>query len=314
MVTYVGAGCASDVTIKEASAIPTRTTPNRHHGHHQHKRESIQNTSSFVKRDKSTSTDTGDDMPAISSKSDETSYSYSIAIPNSQKTEEPKLDPYIFKSSLPENLVFIIVGAIIGFVLLCLMCYRVVTYIISNLQAKSDREVYYHNFGFSSPGAFGTNSSSSSMLEKTSLGSVSSLHALSRHNSVMLAQHDQENSSASETQPGRSYRNAVSDNKANRGSMFISPVLQLMHSRSQSQLDLPLYHKSTNEGLNNSLASVFRNLEIFNNSPINSTFDSASYLLPDNSKTDETMAQQTQSQDPRRMKRPPSMVLDNLIN
>ncbi|CUM45359.1 uncharacterized protein AC631_00474 [Debaryomyces fabryi] len=253
-----------------------------------------------------------DDMPTIS-ESESQSYSYSLAIPNASKTSNSRKDPYIYRSSLPENLVFIVVGAIILFILLCFIGYRITAYILSNKRAKADREVYY-NFGYNpGSGAFGSESSNSSMLEKSSLGSVSSLHMLSRHNSLLQLQHETDNITLSNSQQGRSYRNAVSDNKANRGSMFISPVLELMNTKSNSQLELPLYHKNASQTFNNSLASLIRNLEMMD-SPVNDFHPNMNHS---NASFNDLQLVQTQlqTQHPQsKLKRPPSMVLDNLIN
>lgn len=297
------------------SGGPASISPNgRVHVHHMH-RASVTRSSPIHTTDSPQTTTMAaiesdniakrDDMPTIS---ESTSYSYSLAIPNADKTSEARKDPYIYSSSLPENLVFVVVGAIIGFILLCLVVYRIAAYILSNRRAKADREVYF-NSSYNSGSTFGSESSNSSMLEKSSLGSVSSLHLLSRHNSLLQLQHETDNNTMSASQQGRTYRNAVSDNKTNRGSMFISPVLELMNNKSGSQLELPLYHKNASEVFNHSLMSIARSL-IMLDSPVYENFPSN---MTNNSSTDQLLSQSQLDPQPK-LKRPPSMVLDNLIN
>lgn len=171
------------------------------------------------------------------------SYSYSVSVPNSHNS-----NPYILHSSLPNNLVFIIVGAVIGAILAGFVCYRVVAYFMSRQLAKSDKEVYFsrpssvYQFGLDS-------SSSSSFFEKQSV-STASINQLSKHGlMVWLAYRDLDSSSDSST-PGRLYRQAVTgkDLAPRRNSMFVSPVLELMNKR-DSQWELPLYHDGAG-GLN----------------------------------------------------------------
>mmetsp|Transcript_3085 Transcript_3085/g.3451 ORF Transcript_3085/g.3451 Transcript_3085/m.3451 type:complete len:325 (-) Transcript_3085:119-1093(-) len=294
----------------------TSTKPStRIHAHHMHRASPTSGGGATrVTKDPQTTSiiaEKRDDMPTIS-ESESQSYSYSLAIPNASNSNARK-DPYIYRSSLPENLVFIVVGAIILFILLCFIGYRITAYILSNKRAKSDREVYY-NFGYNAGnGTFGSESSNSSMLEKSSLGSVSSLHMLSRHNSLLQLQHEAENSTLSNSQQGRSYRNAVSDNKSNRGSMFISPVLELMNTKSNSQLELPLYHRNASQTFNNSLASLIQNLAMMD-SPMNDFHPNMNHS---NASLNDLLLVQTQLQTKQpqsKLKRPPSMVLDNLIN
>lgn len=316
ILTIVG---GEGVNTDEAATITSTKLSNRVHAHHMHRASVTSSGSIQVTGGPQTTSMTAikrDDMPTIS-ESETKSYSYSLAIPNVSKTSSSRKDPYIYRSSLPENLVFIVVGAIIGFILLCLIGYRIAAYVLSNKRAKMDREVYY-NSGYSHGSVFGSESSNSSMLEKSSLGSVSSLHMLSRHNSLLQLQNDTDNSTLSNSQQGRSYRNAVSDDKSNRGSMFVSPVLELMNSRSNSQLELPLYHKNVSQTFNNSLASFIRNLAMLD-SPLNENFHPT--LGHSNPSFDELLLEQTQlqSQQPQpkpkpKLKRPPSIVLDNLIN
>lgn len=182
-------------------------------------------------------------MPTFSSES----YSYSIGVPNSQPTAV--LNPYIHHSSLPNNLVFIIVGAIILAMLVAFALYRVISSFTGRRLAKSDKEVYYSNpsslyhFG-------GTSSSNSSFFEKASMASTASINQLSKHGSVVwLTYRDLDSSSNDSSTPGHQYRQAITGKEApRRNSLFISPVLDIMNKRN-SQLELPLFHDSS-MGLN----------------------------------------------------------------
>lgn len=297
-------------------ALTSQKPTNRVHAHHMHRASHTPDGATQVTKGPQTTSVTvvkRADMPSLS-ESETKSYSYSLAIPNAIKTSSSRKDPYIYRSNLPENLVFIVVGAIIGFILLSFLGYRITAYILSNQRAKTDREVYT-NFGHNSGSgfAFGSESSNSSMLEKSSLGSVSSLHMLSRHNSLLQLQHDTDTSTLSNSQQGRSYRNAISDNKSNRGSMFISPVLELMNTKSNSQLELPLYHKNASQTFNSSLASLIQN-PVMMDSPINDFQPTRDHT---NGSSPDMLLVQTQlhpQQPQSKLKRPPSMVLDNLIN
>lgn len=205
-----------------------------------------------------------------------------LSIPNSG--DAPK-NPFIHTSALPTDLVFIVLGAVLAVIFACFVGYRSAMAIISNMRAKRDREVYISNPGLS---LFGNNhtspsSSDSSFWEKNS-GSASS------NNSS-----DMSDSST----PGRSYRHAHSQGDGGRrNSMFVSPVLDIMNNRkSQSNLELPLFHKSDAtslySGVNGSLGSLF-----LNGSP--------------NVDFPEGFGERQYSG--ARGARPPSQILDDLIN
>lgn len=241
-------------------------------------------------------------MPSLSSDAMPTSsesYSYSIAIPNGNPGSTA--NPYITYSNLPTNLVFIIVGAIIGAILLGFAMYRIVSFITGRRLAKSDKEVYYSNpsslyqFG-------GSSSSNSSFFEKSSLASTASINQLSKHGSVVwLAYRDLDSSSNDSSTPGRLYRQAITGNEPipRRNSMFVSPVLEVMNKRN-SQLDLPLFNNRNSQ----------YELPLFHDSSsgLNSSFVKGSDVDVSDavSRNDVTVERP-------RMKRPPSQYLDDLI-
>lgn len=237
-----------------------------------------------------------DAMPSMSSES----YSYSIAIPNGSPTSTA--NPYITHSNLPTNLVFIIMGAIIGAILLGFAMYRVISFITGRRLAKSDKEVYYSNpsslyqFG-------GSSSSNSSFFEKSSFASTASINQLSKHGSaVWLAYRDLDSSSNDSSTPGRLYRHAVTGKEPTprRNSMFVSPVLDVMNKRN-SQLDLPLFNKRNSQF---ELPMFHDNSAGLNLSFINGSDIDVSDRVSRNDVTVERP----------RIKRPPSQYLDDLIS
>lgn len=284
-----------------------------------------------------------DDMPALPEAS--TSYSYKIEVPNG--SNYPK-NPYVLIESLPEDLVFIVVGAIIGLLILSFFTYRVISYLLSNKTAKSDRELYFHNFflgsdssntSFLNGSSNGMTSSDSSMWEKNSshFTSNSSLYLLNRQSSLLNL--NSPNTGPNTAQQGRSYRGAINNQNANstpgnRGSMFISPILDIM-ANSKSNLELPLYN--SNKSLTDlNLYSMMKS----DNLPPPRTSTIPMSLALDNA-TNESINWQTsvgngfdtptiepvavmnstdrlidspQTHEPPKMKRPPSQFLDDLIN
>ncbi|KAK6464566.1 hypothetical protein DFJ63DRAFT_81923 [Scheffersomyces coipomensis] len=243
--------------------IPLATslaTPPHHH-HHLHHKHHIEPTgviqeqpyiTEMAKRDDETDLPTVSAMPTLTTT---TQYNAVVEVPTVK-------NPYITSSNLPDGIVFIIVGGIIGLIFISFISYRIIAWIISNRKAKHEKEHYYHNFNnsnsiFGSNGSNGLSSSSnSSMFEKnSSFVSNSSFYQLSRTNS--LAQLDEMITTSSN--PGRAYRDTVSGSiynngsglnlsnsklANNRGSMFISPILETISGRrSLSQLELPLYNQ-----------------------------------------------------------------------
>ncbi|KAK6202806.1 uncharacterized protein RJT21DRAFT_118882 [Scheffersomyces amazonensis] len=243
--------------VAQQIVIQTNTVSHHHHHHkHQHTKTlhiNVPKITEFAKRaDTSTTGDKLPPAPAMPTLSTSTVYNVDVQVPEVK-------NPYTQNSSLPEGIVFIIVGAIIGLVFVSFAAYGIIDWLISYRRSKLDREIYYHNLangGASFGGSlFGGNSTSSnsSMFEKnSSYLSNSSFYQLSRNNS--LAQLDEMITTSS--QQGRTYRDAVQGNiykngnnsasklASNRGSMFISPVLETISGRrSLSQLELPLYNQ-----------------------------------------------------------------------
>ncbi|ABN67029.2 hypothetical protein PICST_31918 [Scheffersomyces stipitis CBS 6054] len=337
-------------SFAESIPVETQVPTVRHHHHHNHHKDRQQilvdigspaPTIALVQRDGSMPTITGKPTLAATSSatssSSTTSYSYSIAIPvGNEKSSGSPSNPYIYSSSLPDNLVFIVVGAIAGLLLIILILFRLITWIIARRRAKSEKEVYFANFnsggfyaGSSSASSFNglTTPSNSSFLEKASMASTSNL-LLSKHNSIIQS-HFEDSSNSSSSQQGRSYRDAVMGNNnsnanlsnANkRGSMFISPVLEVMHSRSASQLELPLYHKSIFQAPNGSVLSLLdpgTPTSTNNNDSLNYDIYGAEKfnLLQNYTNSDiESNGESVKPQQQPKRSRPPSQYLEDLLN
>ncbi|CAH2354100.1 hypothetical protein CLIB1423_14S02036 [[Candida] railenensis] len=269
------------------SFVTITTTSQPHVGghHHKHKREHAIITKTIegylVGRGDST-TETEDSLPTYSSNSSTTmssystssssssvssSYYYSISeIPNTQTNaakNSAQYDPYLYRTDLPNNILFVIIGSIIGLILLVIIAIRSVKKVSAMQRAKNDSEKYE----FSQNSMYlhsGLGSSCSSMLdlssEKMSLHSASSYYMLSK-NAAVSSQSSSDGSSDSGG-AGRGYRNAIknngssttinnlntsknADNKSRRGSMFISPVLEAMNQSRNNNFEykLPMYHR-----------------------------------------------------------------------
>lgn len=270
------------------SFVTITTTSQPHEGghHHKHKREHAIVTKTIEKYlvgRKDATTETEDSLPTYSSNSStgmssystpssssssssSSSYYYSISeIPNTQThaaKNSAQYDPYLYRTSLPNNILFVIIGSIIGLILLVIIAIRSVKKISAMQRAKNDSEKYE----FSQNSMYlhsGLGSSCSSMLdlssEKMSLHSASSYYMLSK-NAAVLSQSLSDGSSDSGA--GRGYRNAIknngssttinnintsknADNKSRRGSMFISPVLEAMNQNRHNNFEykLPMYHR-----------------------------------------------------------------------
>ncbi|CUM68049.1 uncharacterized protein PRCAT00005764001 [Priceomyces carsonii] len=272
----------------KSGTVPGALTSIEHKHHHRAPKITTAPTITITKR---ANDETTDDMPEITDAS--TSYSYSIAVP--QASESDYTNPYIQRTHLPRNLVFIIVGAIIGFMLAILLSYRILSYVISNRRAKSEKEVYFSN----SVGRFldinGPSSSSSSILEKSSSSSMPSLYLHSRQSSIFNQQLNDATQQNALSQAGHSYR----DNSTNRGSMFISPVLEIMKLNSSSQLELPLYHKNIQQSSSSSL--------------ILNQHDSSNHYETEVS-SEENIKDEHKNPAPSTLRRPPSQYLDDLID
>lgn len=219
------------------------------------------------------------DLPTLTFK---TSLTSSPAPTSTQEITVPIKNPNIYTTNMPTNFVFIVVGAIIAFVFVSFLMYRIVASVIFNRKAKSEKEVYYSNqfmFSDSASSNFGTNlntsyngtSSNSSFFEKSTLS---------------------ETSDFSSSTPGHSYRETA---QPNRGSMYISPVLEVMNRKSVSQLELPLYH----HGMGSTVSLLERGSSVSlleKSSPLTANND---MLLDSNHK---------------KSRRPPSFYLEDLLN
>ncbi|KAI5964535.1 hypothetical protein KGF57_001027 [Candida theae] len=239
-------------------------------------------------------TQSGASMPSLAETSSSSS-SISTTI-----TAIPSMNnPYIHVPTLPASLVFIIVGAVLGAILLALTSYRIISYYISSSKARRDKEVYY-----STPGANAMMSEHYSFPHRR-IGSSSSLLDLS-------------SSSASTLSQGRSLQNHIlSDKQQFRKSMFNNPSLEYD--------TLPLYQDKRNSSStvylhkynNSSSASLLKPLGPYLDS---NAAVSSSYISEDGNNTNKdtdsdkfgttgTFAGSVQT-----TLRPPSMYLEDLLN
>lgn len=212
------------------------------------------------------------EMPSISTTSSSTSYSYAVTVP---PLSDHNKNPYIQYSRAPNNVVFIVVGAILGALILAFVAARTTMWCLSRRKAQVDKEVYFlngsHIFSWGGSGASFPNSSQSSLMEK----SLFSSHMLLKYPSSNTLNWD------TSTQ-GRLYREMLTP-LDRRGSMTISPVLEMMQGL-RSQVDLTLLHPS---------------------------LDSAAYHneLPPASFPESGLSNKS-----KRLERPPSQVLDDLLS
>lgn len=181
-------------------------------------------------------------MPSLTDTADlalSTSYSYSIAVPAADGGPGQR-NPYIMRTDSPDELVFIIVGCVIAAMLIAFGLYRMATYIKSNHQARTEKEVYLATPGFRPFAGLGGSSSNSSFLEKSSFSSLSSLNLLQRNNSSN-ALDASDGLTLDSARQGRSYQNAFQDGQNRRNSMFFSPVGDFMSGAQPQPSMLPLY-------------------------------------------------------------------------
>lgn len=235
------------------------STVSTHHAHHMHKRANqVPTAIAKVVRDKTITVD----MPVMStftptttskSSSSSSSYTYDITNVPLKPTHATLHNPYIENTTLPRSLLFIILGAVLGAILVAFVAVRVWSKWLAHRSAKNDCEKYdfltnsvYLHSGF--------NTSNSSIMDVSSMNSTPSLYMLSKNVAAGLVYLLSDTSSGSGG--GRSYRNAIkntapaldtSNTKGNRGSMFISPVLEAMNQSKYdvtNQYKLPMMHRS----------------------------------------------------------------------
>lgn len=233
-------------------------------------------------------------MPKVLTKTASTSsesYSYSVIVPPSLETGSYQKNPYVVNSLAPDNIVFVAVGAVVGAIFLAAIAIRIVSWCISRRKAKTDREVYFHNFSHKfSPGtsedsaSFLLGTSSSSILEKSS-NSSNMFDRLSLNWDV--------------SGQGRTYRDMLA-NMERRGSMTIGPVLELMMLSSRSNVDLPMLHPQET------------GLRLLFTAP--SVLDKPVYADLVGSRTDSRPDSRTDSRKEIRRERPPSQLLDDLLD
>lgn len=232
---------------------------------------------------------------------------------------------------MPDGLLFIVVGAIVGTVLAALLAYRFVLWHYARKLAKIGKENEYNNFDFRGFSDIGSNLSffdvaSSSMMGKTmsrrssmlmlhppQLSSVSLPDILtSSGGSDNSFSGNEKTSEMAEmtTSQGRSYRDTVVGTSTKRGSMFISPVMAMMH-KNGSSLALGGEMSSYYDYANNSSIALGSEPQ----SPM-LTFDGSSqsstaYLLKDHGNSEKTETEGSSSK--KVDNRPPSQYLEDLL-
>lgn len=234
-------------------------------------------------------------MPSFSEElSLTTLYSYDITVPPSVNTGAYSANPYVHRSLKPANMVFIIVGGILGLLLLLVLVVWFAFWLISRHRAKNERAVY---LGMHTPGggfhlslsSFLLNDGNLSIAEKSSSGWGSNSSVLMLHRQSLTLTLDKQSVLPSQ---GRSYREMLGMEHSRRGSMYISPVLEMMHGRSRLQVDLVRPD------------SIY-GLELpYADSPLPSPMG--------NSSTDAINTQPLETQEKKKL-RPPSQLLDDLL-
>ncbi|CAX41040.1 unnamed protein product [Candida dubliniensis CD36] len=273
--------------------------PHHHHHHHMHSNSitSLSITPTLVARDA-----TEDSMPTLSTGEPTLSITH-IPVSN---------NPYVYVSNLPSNLVFIVIGAIFGAILLSIILYRITTHFKYNRQAMNEKETYYTNLNeilnYKSP--YSRNSSILDLNNNTDLST-----------------------SSTSSNQGRSYRDSILGNNkpimkktpsTSRNSMFISPTMDF------KTFELPLYQKQHNA----SSASLILRYNNNNNNNNNNTDSSTivSTAFDEKSRiTTTTVADGNESSingstingsfldggklaPPKRVVRAPSLYLEDLLN
>lgn len=155
------------------------------------------------------------DLPTLSLPNIEATYTYNIEVNDDSK------NPYVYKTELPENLVFIILGGVLLLIFLTVASVMMITWLISLYKAKTQSEKYYYN----QPLVYehqSSSSSNSSIFERKSNHSTSNLSQLTM-NQVLKSK--------------------------NRGSMFFSPTndFVLDTNKSSSKVSLFDYNPSVFE-------------------------------------------------------------------
>lgn len=255
------------------------------------------------------------DMPKLdtltSSSLSLTSYSYSVQIPTATNQ-----NPYLLRNTAPRGTTFVAVGVVICVILASFFAFWFISYLCSARRAKAERETYFPNMPFGASFLGANSSDCSSIMEKGSLSSLSSLHKLSSHNSILQLQQEKEiDTPFKSSKQGHAYRNACNDN---RGSMYISPVLDLMSKKAPSLIDLPM--AALNHPTNSDLFYIRDSSKPTFYTPIDSGPGSPAYentSVLDNSKPTDTnyyneSVSNFKSQKPQ-MTRAPSLYLDDLL-
>lgn len=161
-------------------------------------------------------------MPKLTTSLTEASATYSLAVPAGYEAERGSPgNPYIYMLSLPSGLMFIIIGSILAALFAGFVLFNIVTRVISHRRAKHEKEMYYPNFNHTFGGGNSSTMSTSS---------------------IYLSKYGTDTSTLVDTTTqGKSYQSSIMGDKSKRGSMFISPVLELMNSK--TDLSLPMYQK-----------------------------------------------------------------------
>ncbi|EMG45752.1 putative membrane protein [Candida maltosa Xu316] len=249
--------------------------------HHHHKHAPTPTITIFARDDTAT------EMPTLSTSEEPTATI--THIPQSH-------NPFINVPTLPTNLIFIIVAAILGALLLVIMVVRTVNYFKYSKKAHNEKETYYANL--------------TDVLNHPH-------HAQSRNSSVL----DLSSSSTTSSGHGRSYRNTVLGNNTNtnnnkdnqkRTSMFISPTMDL------KGFSLPLYSTQHNSS-SASLLLRYANQNSDSSTMASTAYDDKSKFTLDGSSINGSTISGSTTNDGKYVPskapmRPPSVFLEALLN
>ena len=300
---------ALHLRTSESTMVPTTAV---HHIHQKH--EALVTQSATVPNREHLA---ARDMPKIdtlssSSLSSLTSYSYNVQIPTATNQ-----NPYLLRDSAPRGTTFVAVGVVICVILASFFAFWLISYLCSARRAKIERETYFPNMPLGASFLGANSSDTSSIMEKGSLSSLSSLHKLSSHNSMLQLQQEKEiDTPFKSSRQGHAYRNACNDN---RGSMYISPVLDLMSKKAPSLIDLPMTapNNPTKSNLfytrDASRPSFYTPTDSGSGSPLYEDVSVMEYSKPADTSYYNDSASHFKSQKPQ-MSRAPSLYLDDLLD
>ncbi|EGW30326.1 uncharacterized protein SPAPADRAFT_68441 [Spathaspora passalidarum NRRL Y-27907] len=219
------------------------------------------------------------DLPPIQDRPK--TYSYDVQIPVASKS-----NPYIYQSNLPTNIVFIIVGAVLGFIFVSFAGIGLIISLASRRVAKREKGFFQNDSNPSFPDSFyygaprftpsygssdtrvNTDESSFSQgrsYRDTLFGHGAGGGAVAAHTpSICVSGVSSGAVASSEKKPGD-----------NRRTMFVSPTLELANNKRK----IPSYYKTSMERLPDNSSTASLSLKPYNSSQFNqsATFGRSSY-------------------------------------